>query len=194
MILKQPCHFTLVTKPTTGVAVTLAKYHYSRFFPCQPIIFLLNRISITRSGIYCTLSYESLRHIYLGITSLYICCWQITNLYMVPPLMVFLAKHPLVRQYDLSSVREIVCGAAPLSREVIEEVRTRLPQAEIRQGYGMTESTIVITISPPNANKSESVGLLAPGCLAKVCIIISDLILCVIEYLDYRGGGHSSVV
>lgn len=44
---------------------------------------------------------------------------------MVPPLMVFLAKHPLVDDYDLSSIRELLCGAAPLSKEVEDAVKAR---------------------------------------------------------------------
>lgn len=37
---------------------------------------------------------------------------------LVPPIMVFLAKHPIVSKFDLSSIEEIICGAAPLSEEV----------------------------------------------------------------------------
>lgn len=82
--------------------------------------------------------------------------------------MVFLGKHPLVPQFDLSSVREVVCGAAPLSREVAQVVQARLPGVELRQGYGMTESSITITITPPRSNRPESVGMLLPGIVAKV--------------------------
>ncbi len=44
--------------------------------------------------------------------------YRIEYLSLVPPLMIFLAKHPMVDQYDLSSVKTILCGAAPLSKEV----------------------------------------------------------------------------
>lgn len=44
---------------------------------------------------------------------------------LVPPLAVFLAKHPLVLKYDLSSVNEVWCGAAPLSREIQNAVTQR---------------------------------------------------------------------
>lgn len=96
---------------------------------------------------------------------------QITTLCLVPPLMVFLAKHPLVVKYDLRSVREIYCGAAPLSVDLIPQVLARLPTACVRQGYGMTELSVVITVMPPlNNSLSGSVGKLAPGLQAKVSL------------------------
>ncbi|XP_054265860.1 uncharacterized protein LOC128988512 isoform X2 [Macrosteles quadrilineatus] len=94
--------------------------------------------------------------------------FKVTSLSLVPPLMTFLAKHPLVPQYDLSSVREVVCGAAPLSVETIHQVKARLPRADFRQGYGMTELSIVISITPPHSTKLDSVGKLAPGLQAKI--------------------------
>lgn len=44
---------------------------------------------------------------------------------IVPPLAVFLAKHPLVEKYDLTSLNEVWCGAAPLSREIQDAVSKR---------------------------------------------------------------------
>ncbi|KAE8370214.1 hypothetical protein BDV27DRAFT_119816 [Aspergillus caelatus] len=66
--------------------------------------------------------------------------YRITDNVVVPPIVVALAKHPAVKQYDLSSVEDIGCGAAPLSREVCEQVQALWPpgKVNIRQGYGMT--------------------------------------------------------
>uniref|UniRef100_A0A1B6GNG2 Luciferin 4-monooxygenase n=1 Tax=Cuerna arida TaxID=1464854 RepID=A0A1B6GNG2_9HEMI len=94
--------------------------------------------------------------------------YKITRLFLVPPLMVFLSKHPLVAHYDLSSVHQIVCGAAPLSKEVIAEVSARLSGVKVRQGYGMTESSVVMTLMPPYFNKPDSVGRLSAGIKAKI--------------------------
>ena len=82
--------------------------------------------------------------------------------------MLFLAKHPLVLEYDLSSLRDIICGAAPLSENIIEQVKKRLPQVNIRQGYGMTETSVAVTVTPRAANKPTSVGCIGPGIKAKV--------------------------
>lgn len=89
--------------------------------------------------------------------------YKIEVLTLVPPLMVFLAKHPLVDKYDLSSIKIIWCGAAPLSREVETAVKKRLNNPEIRQGYGMTETTLSVVKVPENGNKSGSAGKLVGG-------------------------------
>ena len=53
---------------------------------------------------------------------------------IVPPTVVFLAKHPMVSNYDLSSIKGISSGAAPLSRDVIDEFNNRISLANSRQG------------------------------------------------------------
>lgn len=94
--------------------------------------------------------------------------YKVTALFSVPPLMVFLAKHPLVSQYDLSSIRRIRCGAAPLSREIALAVQKRLNISDIKQGYGMTELSIVSTVLPEGKYKMGSSGLVAFGMEGKV--------------------------
>ncbi|XP_049278967.1 uncharacterized protein LOC125761666 [Anopheles funestus] len=82
---------------------------------------------------------------------------RITMASLVPPLVVFLAKSPLVDSYDLSSLYAVLCGAAPLSREIEELVRSRLPNVQtIRTGYGMSETSLGV-ISRTN-EKVGSVG------------------------------------
>lgn len=52
---------------------------------------------------------------------------------VVPPLVLALAKNPVVDKYDLSSIRMVLSGAAPLGKELEEALRTRLPQAVLGQ-------------------------------------------------------------
>jgi len=61
-----------------------------------------------------------------------------TRLYIVPPVALALAKHPMVDQFDLSSVEEIFSGAAPLGPETEAAVGDRFGARSV-QGYGMTE-------------------------------------------------------
>ena len=69
--------------------------------------------------------------------------FKVDVLILVPPIAVALAKHPAARsgKYDLSSVTKIGCGAAPLSKEVIEAVQALWPPGvmRIQQGWGLTE-------------------------------------------------------
>jgi len=74
--------------------------------------------------------------------------FRITDLTLVPPVVVALAKHPAVRsgKYDLSSVESVGCGAAPLGREVSEEVENLWEEGKInlKQGWGMTEYVLCV--------------------------------------------------
>ncbi|KAL3846020.1 hypothetical protein ACJIZ3_003423 [Penstemon smallii] len=82
---------------------------------------------------------------------------------VVPPLVLALAKNPLVDKFDLSSIRMVLSGAAPLGKELEAALLTRLPQAVFGQGYGMTEAGPVLSMSPsfakqPLPTKSGSCG------------------------------------
>nr|CAD7587074.1 unnamed protein product [Timema genevievae] len=93
---------------------------------------------------------------------------KVTLLFLVPTLLVFLGKSPKVDLYDLSSVKEIWCGAAPLSKEVQDQVTNRLKIRNVRQGYGLTETTLAVTFISGGRNKYGSCGTIAPGMTAKV--------------------------
>ena len=64
--------------------------------------------------------------------------WRITRFFAVPPMVLALAKSPLVENYDLSSLKQVFSGAAPLGADLAEEAANRVG-CEIVQGYGMTE-------------------------------------------------------
>ncbi|CAM5503152.1 4-coumarate--CoA ligase family protein OS=Streptomyces microflavus OX=1919 GN=G3I39_22030 PE=4 SV=1 [Streptomyces microflavus] len=64
---------------------------------------------------------------------------RITGLYVAPPIVLALAKHPLVGEYDLSSLQYIVSAAAPLDAELAAACSARLGLPPVRQAYGMTE-------------------------------------------------------
>jgi 4-coumarate--CoA ligase len=63
---------------------------------------------------------------------------KITRFFAVPPMILGLAKAPIVDDYDLSSLRQIFSGAAPLGAELAAEAAERI-DCEVVQGYGMTE-------------------------------------------------------
>lgn len=89
---------------------------------------------------------------------------KITRVNLVPPILVALAKHPLVAQYDLSSLVELFSGAAPLSSELAEEVVARLG-CNVVQGYGLTETSPITHVGPniPGKIKRASVGPAIPN-------------------------------
>lgn len=72
---------------------------------------------------------------------------KITRIYAAPPMVLALAKHPLVDNYDLSSVKVIFSGAAPLDQELALLCERRL-NLRVCQGYGMTELSPVSHSTP----------------------------------------------
>ena len=82
----------------------------------------------------------------------------VTRAYVVPPIALALAKHPAVDEHDLSSMRTIMCGAAPLGAELAEKVAGRI-ECTVIQGYGLTEtSPVTHVIRPDGENKPGSIG------------------------------------
>ena len=94
---------------------------------------------------------------------------RVTLANVVPPIALALAKHPAIDGADLSSLRLIMSGAAPLGAELSEAVAKRLDVPTI-QGYGMTETSPVTHISPlePERIKGGSIGLPLPGTESRV--------------------------
>ena len=80
---------------------------------------------------------------------------------IVPPLIIFLAKHPMVDDYDLSCIRQITSGAAPLGGDLVEAARARLKCDVIRQAYGLTETSPVTHMVPASLSKEkpQSIGV-----------------------------------
>ncbi|CAG8950517.1 hypothetical protein HYFRA_00007014 [Hymenoscyphus fraxineus] len=65
---------------------------------------------------------------------------HITFAYVVPPVVLLLGKHPIVSNYDLSSIRMMNSGAAPLTRDIVDAVWKRL-KIPVKQGYGLSETS-----------------------------------------------------
>lgn len=88
---------------------------------------------------------------------------------VVPPIMLLLAKHPLVEKYDLSSIRRFMSAAAPLSPELRQDVENRFKKlygttVHGLQAWGLTETSPLATLVPPSrADKRHTVGNITPG-------------------------------
>ena len=95
--------------------------------------------------------------------------YGITHMYLVPPIVLALAKHPVVAKYDLSKVKLINSGAAPLDDGVSRLAQERTG-ALVTQGYGMTETSIASHVTPddPAKVKLGSVGLVLPNMECKI--------------------------
>ena len=90
--------------------------------------------------------------------------YRVTRAYVVPPIALALARDPAVEGRDLSALRHIVCGAAPLGADLAEEVAERIG-CSVSQGCGMTEMSPVTHLVPPGSTvrKPGSIGPPIPG-------------------------------
>ncbi|EXV03743.1 AMP binding enzyme [Metarhizium robertsii] len=95
--------------------------------------------------------------------------FKIEQLSIVPPLLIHIITHrDTVSKYDLSSVRYVFSGAAPLGPEVIEGILKLYPSWSIGQGYGMTEASPGISSTSETDRLLGSSGCLLPGSKAKL--------------------------
>ena len=84
--------------------------------------------------------------------------YKIASVTLVPPLLLFLASHPMINDYDISSLKHITYGAAPSGVELAAKVKNRLNLHHLQQGYGMTESGVT-HVAPLDTVKPASVGV-----------------------------------
>jgi acyl-CoA synthetase (AMP-forming)/AMP-acid ligase II len=92
---------------------------------------------------------------------------RVTVAHVVPPIVLALAKHPLVDKFDLS-LRWVFSGAAPLGLDLSQACAKRLG-CLVFQGYGLTETSPATHLSPPDSrNRLGSVGFPVPGTECKV--------------------------
>ena len=99
--------------------------------------------------------------------------YGVTVAFVVPPIALALAKHPAVDKYDLSRLRWLLSGAAPLGEEVARACQARL-KCPVLQGYGMTETSPVTHTSPPGERvKLGAVGPPVPNTECKIVDLVT---------------------
>ncbi len=87
---------------------------------------------------------------------------RITRFFAVPPMVLGLAKHPAVDHYDLSSLRQVFSGAAPLGADLAAAAAARIG-CEVVQGYGMTELSPVSHCTPEGQFRPGTSGITVPN-------------------------------
>lgn len=94
---------------------------------------------------------------------------KITFAYVPPPIVLAFGKHPAVDKYDLTSLKILHSGAAPLTNELLEVVWGRL-KLPVKQGYGLSETSPATHVQLPDewAKHMGSVGKLVPNMEAKI--------------------------
>eukprot|EP01133_Synstelium_polycarpum_P002614 gene2614-3005_t len=95
--------------------------------------------------------------------------YRVTTSYIAPPVAVMFAKHPLMDKYDVSSLRMLFSGSAPLSATVEKAIAERFNgKIQIKQAYGLTEASPAIFVQHSIFIKPGSSGMLLPNLTLKI--------------------------
>ncbi|MEA2433658.1 MAG: hypothetical protein QOG54_1115 [Actinomycetota bacterium] len=94
---------------------------------------------------------------------------KVTRAYLVPPIILALAKHPIVDKYDLESLEVIMSGAAPLGQDLQDAAQARVGSV-VMQGYGLTETSPVTHMNSDVAGEGRagSIGFLIPNTESRI--------------------------
>lgn len=92
---------------------------------------------------------------------------KVTYFPSVPTLFIAILNHPEVGNYDLSSLKFCISGAAPLAQEVRKQFEEKT-KAVVLEGYGMSESSPVTVVNPPHRIKDGSIGVPFPSTNVRV--------------------------
>jgi acyl-CoA synthetase (AMP-forming)/AMP-acid ligase II len=134
-----------------------------------PLFHIYGLVVVLNMGLYRGATIVTMRRFDLELFLQAVQKYGVTMAHIVPPIVLALSKSPLVDNYDLPKLRTIFSGAAPLDESLTRACMTRLT-CDIRQGYGLTETSPVTHSSP--ADKSQvkfgSVGPPAPSTECKV--------------------------
>jgi acyl-CoA synthetase (AMP-forming)/AMP-acid ligase II len=93
--------------------------------------------------------------------------YQPNRAHLVPPIIIQLAKNPIVDNYDLSSLNMIVSAAAPLSKETEQDLLDRIG-CPVKQAWGMSELSPIATFTSDFNIRSGSVGQLTSDTFGKI--------------------------
>ena len=88
--------------------------------------------------------------------------YGVTTAFLVPPLVRTLASHPLIDRYDVSRLRHVLSAAAPLPEYTAVRCAERIG-CEVKQGYGLTETSPATHHTPRGRVKLNAVGVALPG-------------------------------
>jgi acyl-CoA synthetase (AMP-forming)/AMP-acid ligase II/enoyl-CoA hydratase/carnithine racemase len=95
--------------------------------------------------------------------------YKVTQTYVAPPLVLLMAKHPLIDKFDLSNLKMVFSGAAPLDADLSNACAKRL-NCVVTQGYGLTEASPGITTGyrEEKLNRPGTVGQLLPNTFLRI--------------------------
>ncbi len=134
-----------------------------------PLFHIYGLVVVLNMGLYKGATIVTMRRFDLELFLQAVQKYGVTLAHIVPPIVLGLSKNPIVDNYKLPLLRTLFSGAAPLDESLTRACMTRL-NCDIRQGYGMTETSPVTHSSPADKSKVRfgSVGPPAPSTECKI--------------------------
>ncbi|XP_073832893.1 acyl-CoA synthetase family member pudgy [Musca autumnalis] len=94
--------------------------------------------------------------------------YRATMLNLVPPIALFMTNHPKVTRETCPELKLVMSGAAPISAADVERFLKKFPNTKFLQGYGMTEASPVVHVTPPDNTRYASIGVLSANTEGKI--------------------------
>jgi 4-coumarate--CoA ligase len=142
-------HRNYVANCTQQIHMSSLAPNYTQKLPQKRLLCFLPMYHAMAQAVFCVNAMKQRIPVYLMpkfdflemLT--YVQKYRITDLVLVPPVLVAMAKHPATRKFDLGSIEQVSSGAAPLGREASQEFEKLWSdgRVNVKQGWGMTEVT-----------------------------------------------------
>lgn len=102
--------------------------------------------------------------------------YKATYSHVAPPIVLALARSPVVDKYDLSSLRMLNSGAAPLKPELVNALVTRIKTIGIKQGYGLSETSPTVSVGSWKnwQENTASAGFLMPNIEVRIMSVLEE--------------------
>ena len=104
--------------------------------------------------------------------------FQVTFVLLVPTMLMVTLQSEKAGHYDVSSLKQIIYGASPMSADWIKLAFKAFPNVEIAQGYGLTETAPLLSmldhqshvdaLATGNLNRLSSCGRILEGVGLKI--------------------------
>jgi acyl-CoA synthetase (AMP-forming)/AMP-acid ligase II len=131
------------------------------FFHIYGLEVMMNNYLAAGAGLVVMPRFDLEQFLRLAVT------YKVRRLWIVPPVAIALAKHPIVDQFDLSAVEHVISAAAPLGGDLADAVGKRLG-CTVTQAYGMTELSPASHGVPGASPRTGSVGLSIAGTACRI--------------------------
>ena len=146
-----------------------------KFMAFLPFFHIYGMTVIMNQGLYHGVTLVSMPRFELEPCLQAVQDYKVTRFFLVPPIVVLLAKHPAIDKYDLSSVKRAFSGAAPLDAETAKAASDRIG-CRLSQGYGLTETSPVSHIVADNEKVvAGSVGSTVPNTECKIADVAAGV-------------------